>query len=163
LKKCVFQSLFFFFDNPRYLGQFIRATTNHRAHWIPCKSNEQVRHHKDDMYVQRGSNPSAEKENKFFSLLAHDLKCPIFYFYSLVWKTSFFFFFFFMLSNLSIIWMLHFLLWKFAFLFLFHCICKFFFTNNLFLVWFRILDLFGFFLDLCLVVDILKRLKTIFF
>jgi hypothetical protein len=91
--KSVFSNLFFFFYNPRYLGQFIRTTTNHRAHWTPCKSNEQVRHHKDDIYMQRGSNPSAEKENKFFSLLAHDLKCPIFYFYSLVWKTSFFFFF----------------------------------------------------------------------
>jgi hypothetical protein len=90
--KSVFSNPFFFFYNPRYLGQFIRTTTNHRAHWTPCKSNEQVRHHKDDMYVQRGSNPSAEKENKFFSLLAHDLKCPIFYFYSLVWKTSFFIF-----------------------------------------------------------------------
>ena len=69
LVKHVISLLVFFFDNPGYLSQFTRTMTNSRAHEIPCKPNEQIRHREGNKHTQKKSNPSAKKRNKTLFLL----------------------------------------------------------------------------------------------
>ena len=82
---CFFSFLFFLITRSVCPDQFTRITTNFWAHWISRKSSKHVRHRGGDRHIQRRSNPGIEKRNKSLFLLAHDLKCFSFLFFSFRW------------------------------------------------------------------------------
>jgi len=80
--------LCFFFCNSGCPDQLTHTTTNPWAHWTSCKPSEYVRHRGGDRRAQWGLNPSAEKENKSFTPLGHNLKCHLCFFFTSIERAS---------------------------------------------------------------------------